>query len=534
MSATLLKNGLIVDGSGAEPFHGTLLMRNGKIDAISRAEISADANEIDCSGRVISPGWIDTHSHMDWFLRNPDPAFHLPFPGQGITTFVGGMCGYGIAGYRQNSPYRKEITNNLFYGGATGTIREKLSDYYDDLEQDGIYCNTVNFIGHGTTRASLRGFRPGELDPAETEEMLSLVDEAIDHGARGVSFGLTYEPGIFTSNREIETIAELLAKRGKMMTVHGRAYSALAPTYPLVPFGRPHNLRAIDDMVLIAKKTGVKMNYSHLIFAGTKTWKTVDRALELFERAREAGIDLMTEIFAQTGGPTQINSLFPDWFLAKGKPAYRNGAAIARLRVEIKLITRLLGFGFDNVVLTFGDHPDLNPFNGMTIRQMADQKRVDPFFALLEISEKSEGRARIFNTNYLNEAILEKLLPHPAVLFMTDAWYEPEGIQNPALYGTFPGILAMIRDRKLLPMEEAIRKMTGAAAERYAIPKRGLLKEGYHADVTVFDYEKLKDNTTIHNPIASPSGIEHVFVNGGHLNDRGTLDRSMKAGMVIR
>jgi N-acyl-D-amino-acid deacylase len=531
----LLKNGWIIDGDGGKPYRGSVLIESGKIGQVQTGEIEDSGIEcIDCTGMAIAPGFIDSHSHMDWFVANRDPAFTSPFIAQGITTFVGGNCGYGIAGFRERTPFKGLIQNNLFKAGNTGGFWHTMREYFDEMERIGIVNNLITLAGHGTTRTSVRGFKPGPLDVDEMNEMLYLLEEAMDQGACGVSLGLQYEPGIFADLSELERVAELVKKKNKILTVHGRAYSAISGTYPLKPFGRAHNLLAIEEMLRIAERTGVRLQFSHLIFVGEKSWKSYDEAIALFNRAISKGIDVKTDCFASTCGASQINVVFPDWFLSRLPEAYDNRLALLRLRFEINMMTRLLGFGYDDIQIAHANHPELNRHNGKTIREIARLSGRSPFETLIDISKRSGGSARILAHRYMNDRLISDLLRYKNALFMTDAWYEPEGLQNPALYGGFPRILQMVRERELMPLEEAIHKMTGAVADRFNIRERGRLRESYAADITVFYPDRITDNTTMTETGRAPDGIEHVFINGRPVYFSGSIVTDELAGRCLR
>ncbi|MDI9425239.1 MAG: hypothetical protein QM472_10415 [Spirochaetota bacterium] len=187
----LLKNGFIVDGTGKAGYSGSLLMDGKRIAEVAHGEIEADCESIDCGGRVISPGFIDIHSHNDWFLVSPDPPeFITPFLEQGITTFVGGNCGFGAAGFKKGTAHKDLLENNLFKAGHRGISWNSLGEYYDHIERAGMRTNLVNLCGHGTTRVSIKGYDPSPMTRAEMDEALGLIGESMDKGERVVSIGM--------------------------------------------------------------------------------------------------------------------------------------------------------------------------------------------------------------------------------------------------------------------------------------------------------------------------------------------------------
>ncbi len=528
----LLKNGLIVDGTGKKPFYGDLLIGGERIETVTPADLIFSGKTIDCTGRVIAPGFIDAHSHMDWVLPvRGHPELKTPFTAQGVTTFIAGNCGHGVASFKRNSEYRDMLENRT--KGLFELTWNTMEEYFSYLRRKGITHNIANLAGHGSTRMSIRGYKPTPMSREEMEEMLSLFEEAMDQGAYGVSLGLQYEPGIFATLEELKEVARLIKKKDKIMTSHMRAYSSLSGTYPLKPFGRPHNLLAIEDMLTIARETGVKMQLSHLIFVGEDTWDTCDEALELIDRAIRDGIDVKFDTYAYHCGTSVINVFFPEWFLANVPANFDDTWAVVKLRAQLELIVLLLGFGYEDIQITYANHPELNKYNGMFLKDIAKERGMSQFDNFLDFARKSEGRARVLNHRYSNLDNVKALMSHPASLFMTDATVALEGAQNPACYGNFPRFLQYARNFRLLSLEDVVYKMTGASAERFGIPKRGILKDGFFADITVFDWEKVKDNNTPTETNRAPTGIEAVFINGKQVLKGGRVNERILAGKVV-
>src|SRR5664280_2064084 len=540
----LLKNGLIVDGSGKKGFNGSLLIHNNKIEKISAREINGAAQVIDCAGLVIMPGIIDAHSHMDWYLPiKGHDDLKLPFTAQGVTTFMAGQCGYGVAGFRKKSTFRNMIdprTKGLF-----NIEWDTMAQYYDHVKRSGMTHNMMTLAGHGTTRTSIRGCNAAPMNRDEMKEMLTLLEQAMDDGAAGVSLGLQYEPGIFTNGEELREIAKLVKRQNKLLTVHLRAYSALAPGYPmstpkilldyvwLFAGYEPHNLLAIDEMLNIARDTGVKLQISHLIFVGTRTFKTCDDGLKRIDRAIKQGVDVKFDTYAYHCGQSIINVILPAWFLAKVPQAYDDKKMLSKLKSELGLIQRFLGFGNKDIQITYANSEELNQYNGMFLDQIAQKRRMDWFDSAMDIAQKSKGVANVLNHSYSNLPIIETLMRHPASLFMTDALPALRGVQNPALYGNFPRFFQLAREKKLISLEEAVHKMSGATAERYKIKDRGFLKEGLAADITVFDWKNIRDNNTLTETSKTPTGIQAVFINGKQVVKKGKVDAAIKAGKII-
>jgi N-acyl-D-amino-acid deacylase len=531
----LLKKGLIADGTGKKSFTGDVLVNGTKIEAVTTNDLIFNGRTIDCSGKIIAPGFIDMHSHNDWVFTKPEHSkFTSPFTAQGITTFVTGNCGFGIAGFEKNSPYKSFIENKIGkFLGNPNLPWNSMEDYFTVVRRQGITHNLANLAGHGTTRMSIRGFKPAPMGKDEMKKLLALLDEAMGQGCHGVSLGLQYEPGIFATDDELKQVARLVKKHDKILTVHLKAYSSLSPTYPLIPFGKAHNLLALKEMLEIARETGVRLQVSHLIFVGTDTWDTCGDALALIDKAVRDGVDVKFDTYAYHCGTSYISVVLPAWFLARVPLIYNDKSALRRLKLEFMVIKWLLGFGYEDIQITNAGKPDLDKYNGMFLEEIAKKRNMDQFDNFIDLAKRTEGKAGVLNHRYSSLDNVKDLMSHPASLFMTDAWVFPEGLQNPGAYGCFPRFLQYARDFRNISMEEAVRKMTGASAERFNVKKRGFLKEGYAADITVFDWNTVKDNNTDRKTDTAPSGIEAVFINGKQVIEKGRADGSLAAGQVI-
>lgn len=530
----LLKNGYLVDGTGNPGYTGDLLIKGSQIETLSTEPIESECRSIDCTGKVIAPGFIDMHSHMDWILPIPGrEELKSPFTAQGCTTMVTGNCGFSSIGIKEGSRFKDLIS----LGGEShyAITWHELEGFTDHLDMTGLSHNMITQAGHGTTRASVRGFSADPMNRDEMAEMLQLLEQSMDQGATGVSFGLGYEPGIFASREEITEIARLVAKKDKLITVHGRAYSALSAAYEVTDDGTPHNVLSLQEMIDIALETGVRVQYSHLMFAGSNSHHTYRQCLDVLDEARRQGADIMTDTYPYHCGNSVINVILSPWFLAELPANYRNSNALNRLEGEMNFMSEVLGFGFDDIQISNANHPELNQFNGLFISEISEQLGISPFEVVMKFSELTSGRAGVLNHNYGNMEITDTLIKHPDCLFMTDTVVSPGGgVQNPATYGTFPLFLQYARDRNLLSVEAAVHKMTGASAERFQIRDRGFLRKGLAADITVFDNNTIKDNCTVHDTDQAPDGIEAVFINGQQVQSMGQVDGSINAGQVVQ
>ncbi len=526
----ILKNGTIYDGSDTPPFIGNVYIENDKIVKITDAAgiNNKDAEIIDCTGLSIAPGFIDAHSHNDFYAAQENNLKYFePFIKQGVTSMVCGNCGFSAAGYRENSTYNHEIGGGLFSNkGRDFSSFAK----WQNLIPEKSPVNILSLVGHGTVRISLNSMSGSELDNDKLREMEEIIDRTLSEGAAGVSLGLMYEPGQFAPLSELEMIAGIVKKHNKILSFHSRAMSKVSTSYSPPVGGRAHGLRAIDEVIGIAKKTGVKTQLSHLIFVGEKSWSYVDEALSLLENAKNDGVDIMFDMYAMDFGASIITVVLPIWYLSLSKKKRSSFFIRLRLAIETAVTKKLLGFGFNDIMIsnTKGMMPQIE---GKRISELAKEWKMSELQAYLKVIDETDAKADVLMFKYANPEIIEKLRLHPLSLYMTDAWVNEQGVQNFAVYYNFPKFISLAK-KAGTPVHQAIRKMTGATAEQYNISDRGFVREGKKADITIFNPDKLnyKEGTE-----ESPTGIEYVIINGRIVLKHGEIQNCIKdAGEFIK
>jgi len=550
MGNLLVKNGLIIDGTGREAFKGDVVVAEDRIESVISSDTppgkeSAAAGTtrvIDAEGRVVAPGFIDCHSHFDWVLPLPDHQdFLFPMVEQGITTVVTGNCGFSPAPITAEG---KIIINDL-----TGPLLDRplsykwetMGEFFDYLESsDGLLYNTAQLVGHGALHlAAVQDFtkRP---DSRELAKMVSMTAEALDQGAGGLSFGLMYPPGLFSTRDDLLALARVAADRGRILTVHKRALSKYSGSYPIIPFlDRPHNLKALDEVLSIALETGVRLQISHLIFVGKKSWPTAQKAVQLIEKAQSKGLEVMFDIYPHFCGNSYLTVFLPAWFMENLDANLKSAGAIRRLRIELSLAKFLVGFNLADIQIMQAGYPAGEKYNGMNIVDIAKHEGLDPVGAMLEIIAKSGGKALQLTYGYSgdddHEQLVEKLMVHERCLFETDTLLKSSGFANPASYGAFPRILGrFVRDKSVLSLAAAVSKMTGKTARWMGIAQRGEIKPGNFADIVIFDPDTIADNTTVTDTARRPTGIENVVINGEMVVENGKYIKDKKAGQVVR
>ncbi len=542
MDSTLLRSGRIVDGSGGPSFPGHVLIRGDRIVAILREGDATPetAHEVDATGCVIAPGFIDMHSHADWQLPLDDhPECLSVMLEQGVTTVVGGNCGISPAPLRRETLGRLHDFASIARDGPFDYDWESFADYLEQMDRGRPALNLAELVGHSTLRYAGSDSVRGTMPERELSKCLDRLRQSLEEGACGLSFGLGYDPGMYSSLEELEAFCEVAAEADVTATVHLKAYSSISPCYPLTT-PEAHNVRALREMLEVARKTGVRLQLSHLIFVGRRSWPSAEKCLQMVDAARRDGLDIMIDAFPYTCGNTTIHAPFPYWFLEAIPAAYQSRLARMRLRVELELGFRLAGFVYSDFQVMDAGVEGWEELSGLTIDEIAHEWKTSPFDAMLKLAERSRGAATMLFHSYSGEPenhhAMETVLRHEACLFETDVIVKRGGHPNPAALGTFPRILGpLVREHRLFDLETAVHRMTGASADRFGIRDRGVLASGKAADVVVFDAERITDTPPEgKQPAGGPLGIEHVFINGEHAVKAGAYQPGVRAGQVIR
>ncbi|GFP32216.1 N-acyl-D-amino-acid deacylase [Candidatus Hakubella thermalkaliphila] len=543
MGELLIKDVNIIDGTGQKSFEGYIEVENGMIKAvIPKGEMLPESKEVlDGKGLTASPGFIDMHSHFDWALPLDDhETFLYPLAEQGVTTVIGGNCGFSPAPIADGNIELVGKVAEFFVDRPLDFRWRSFDEFLDHLESgNGMLFNLAQIVGHGTLRLSVMGENRRYPDPTVLKQMLRMVEESYDAGAGGLSFGLGYDPGLFAIDEELICFAKTAAAEGIPLTVHIKALGRVSGAYPLKPFSEPHNIRAVKEILNIARKTQVKLQISHLIFVGTRTYAMADRVVKVIEKAAENGMDVMWDIYPYNCSNTYINIVLPAWFLEDFDRNMLSNFAKNRLRLEIFLIRKLLGFDFADIQIMNAAFTGGKELNGLNLREAARELGLSSFETMFGIIKKSKGKALAlfhrFSGDEGHQEILEALIAHPLSLYETDAVMRREGFKNPSSVGAFPKILGKyVRERGLLTLEDAINRMTLRVAERFGIKDRGVLRRGKSADIVLFNRETIQDNTTIKDTGKKPDGIEYVFNNGVMIVKNGNYVVGKKPGRVIR
>lgn len=500
----ILQGGLVYDGTLNRPQKQDVYIKDGLIVQVDK-EINKEGVEIiSCAGLILSPGWIDAHSHNDFYLNTNHEAQVLPFLKQGITTQIVGNCGFSAYGLESDNPHKTEVGAGLFKEKEVAPLGE-----FAKKLKGKLIPNIIPLVGHGSLRIGVKGFASGVLSQEEKATLIKSTEDAMAQGAFGGSLGLMYVPGMFSDHEELVDFAKAIAKYDGILTVHPRANSAVALGYPLIS-KKPHIELGLDEVIKIMEASSVRVEYSHLIFVGKSSWKCYKPMIDTFNKARARGFDIAYDMYPYTYGASVITVVLPSWYIQLSKEERLKPFNRMKLKLIINITKKLLGIDFSDMVITYiGD--GYADYEGKTVSQIAKEEGMKPIDAYLMLVDKSQGEGRIMLDKYYNEQIIKDLMQDPFTVYMTDAWVELVGAQNASAYQAFPYFIKRAKEFKI-PLEQVINKMTDLSAKRFRIPQRGLIKEGYYADITIFNHAEI--DIDLAKADATPQGIKMVIVNG--------------------
>ena len=509
----LIENGLIVDGSGNPGFFGAVAAKDNTV-SIPRGDTSAvqARKRIDATGKVVCPGFIDLHAHSALMLLvDPD---HLPKVHQGVTTELLGIDGNSYAPFADAEDLRRMIQiNSGLEGtpdlpGSWSTVHEYLAMY--DRE---VSVNVAYIVGNSPLRVGAMGWNNRRPDAGEMDRQKDLLRESMEAGAFGLSTGLDYPPGSYADTDELVELARDVARLGGFYHTHVR--------FPLGDGYLDPHLEALE----IGRRSGSPVHITHLLPAGHGKFKGAKPILELVENAREKeGMDVTFDCFPYSHGGTRLIYFLPQW-AADGGPekimeALRDPETRALMKREVNPAFVKERGGWDSVMLTYFKKPHNQRFEGKTLSHAAEMMGTDPVEALFDLVLDEDLQVS-FHAEAIDPETLPLFVQHPLQMVGSDALLL--GDFPPAMaYGTFPVIIAKyVREEGRMTLPEAIRKMTSYPAQRLDIPDRGILRNGFRADIVVFDYEEISAPATRFEPKQFSLGVDYVIVNGEIVVDHG-------------
>lgn len=523
----IIKNGYIIDGTGNEGYFGDILIENDniiKIGKIGFTNYNEVENIFDASGKVVCPGFIDTHSHSDLnLLLNPGL---LPKISQGITTEILGQDGISVAPVTKEylSIWRKNVS------GLLGDINDdwnwnSVDEYLRLVQSKNTSTNILYLVPHGNIRMLVMGLEGRNATMAEVQKMKDILRDCLEQGCYGMSTGLIYPPCVYADENELMSLCKVLARKNSLFVVHQRSES-------------DNIINSLKELINLGIKTGVKIHISHFKLAGRKNWKLLDRLFSLLDKAEREGVDISFDQYPYNAGSTMLSVILPPWVQAGGSEYMlkRLQDSVVRDKIKIDIKQGIEGWdnfidfaGYDGIYIT--DTKNNKEVIGKNLIELSKKYGCDPIDAVCNLLIEEENQVSIVDF-YGNEENLIRIMRAKKQNFCTDGLLG--GKPHPRVYGTFPRVLGFyVREKKVLSIFDAIKKMTSIPAERFNIKHRGLLKEGFKADIVIFDRDTIKDKATYDDPVQLSEGIDWVFVNGNPVYHKGKINQN-RSGSVLR
>jgi N-acyl-D-amino-acid deacylase len=476
----IIKNGKIVDGTGNSWVYGDIAVKDGKIIAIGKLKINTAAKVIDASGLFVAPGFIDVHTHIEGDEKKNPTADNFLY--DGVTTVITGNCGLS------------EVD---------------LGKYFAMLDSLKVAINIASLIGHNDVRKAAMGTAMRDPTEEEMKKMEAIVEKAMLDGAVGLSTGLIYIPGTYSKTEEVVRLAKVASKYHGVYASHMRDESDSV-------------IQAIREALHIGREANMPVEISHFKLSGQQNWGRSKETVPMIIKAREEGLDVTIDQYPYTASSTSLSTLLPDWVLADGQDsivARLNNAATQKKVVDFmlaKLAKRKLKHFSYPVVAYFKADTTLNGKSIEQVNLIKRRKHVAKEEAITVIEMMKQGGAgMVFHG--MSEEDVKRIMQYPYNMFASDASIRVygQGAPHPRGYGTNARVLGKyVREEKIISLEEAVRRMTSLPAQKFQLKDRGLLREGFAADIVVFDANDVNDLSTYEKPHQYSTGFKYVLVNG--------------------
>jgi N-acyl-D-amino-acid deacylase len=507
----ILRNGMIYDGSGGEPVRGDVAVRDDRIVAIGDVGDARAADEIDANGLAVAPGFINV---LSWATES------LIQDGRSMSDMLQGVTLEIFGEGESMGPLNDALKARLvrLQGDIEFDVEwTTLGEYLEYLVDRGVATNVASFVGATTVRMHVLGEEDRAPSAEELAEMRRLVREAMEEGALGVGSSLIYAPGFYADTEELVALARVAGELGGSYISHLRSEGNRL-------------LEAVDELIRIAEEAGVPAEIYHLKAAGQANWEKMDSVIERVEAARAAGLRITADMYTYTAGATGLDAAMPPWVQEGGLDAWierlQDPAIRQRVREEMSRpsddwenLLRAAGSA-ENLLLVGFKNEALKPLTGKTLAEVAAERGTSPEETAMDLVIEDDSRV---GTVYflMSEENVRKQIVLPWMSFCSDAGSPAtegpflKSNPHPRAYGNFARLLGRyVRDEKVVPLQEAVRRLTSLPAENLKLEGRGRLAPGYFADLVVFDPGSIRDHATFRDPHQYSTGVVHVFVNG--------------------
>ena len=501
----VIKNGTVIDGSGSKRIEADVAVEGNKIVAVEKLGAKYQSREIiDAKGKIVCPGFVDILDHSDsfWSLFT-SPRLESKVM-QGVTSIIGGNCGSSLApmlGTDSVCSIRKWTNMDNV---SVNWVRT--SEYLEELGRRKIGLNFGTLVGHETLRRGLLGDEVRKVDDDEIKMLGRMLLDSLNEGVFGMSTGLVFSHAKMTTSDEVKYLAEILKTADACYASHIRGEAE-----ELLP--------SVNETIQIGRETGVSIEISHFKAIGKKYWPDMERAIEMIDLANEEGVKIDFDIYPYDTTGSVLYIMLPDWVAEGGRNRMISRLKQPDIRHKIIGEMRRMEYDYDNIIISIC--PKIREVVGKKISDIAKGQEISPEEAIIELLISANGQAIVFDRCTLDEKNIEMELRNShCIVASADAAYNNEyartgELVHPRCFGTFARVLGKYaRDRELFSLEEAVYKMTQKPAQKIGIERRGLLRNGYFADIAVFDADDIADKADYNNPYQYATGVEHVIVNG--------------------
>lgn len=497
----LIKDGKIIDGMGREPHVADIGISGKLIECIGDLSTTDATQVIDAHNLIVSPGFIDVHSHSDLrlFLHPREKLF------QGVTSEIIGNCGLSV--YPCPKERKEEIQGYIqSFFGSTKVHWEwtDANSYFHKLQEQELTTNIGSLVGHSILRIISMGFKSGKPNKNQMDTMKMHLEKALEQGALGLSTGLEYAPGSYSSTNELVELCKVLKDfPGTFYATHLRdQFEGL--------------LDSVKEAISIGKQTGVPIHISHHQAPGPANFGRTQKTLSLIKKAINEGQNITLDMYPYTASSTAITYMLPQYLLENGIRDLIHRVSVDRERDRIiEIVENNKKLDWNNIMLNSVSTEKNQKFVGKTLQKIANMRGASPVTSLLDLIMEEKGKASIIRFDK-NEEDVNRVLKFPHTSLGTDGLFPGEGsLPHPRLYGSFPRFIGkIVRDGKLMALQEGIRKCTSLPASTLGQNSIGKIEEGAQADIVIFDYNTIIDKGTFFAPYRKPKGIHHVLVAG--------------------